>query len=577
MSTRAWRGPSSRGTATVVAVAGLALTFLAAYTVHTSAEVRRQSELIDRSEAAEDVVAGELHDIVTSARAVAAVVSADPAIGPEAYANAVDSIVDRRSLGVVTGLNLVEYVPEGTFAEFEADVRSTDPAFSVHPQEPEGSAGIITYVHPQAVNAAASGFDTFTNPAARAALEAARVTGLATMTDGLRLVQETGEQTGVVIYVPIERLDDGEFHGWVSTVIRGQQFLSGLDFEGLDLAIRVVDESGEGPRMIGAVPAATPFEDAAMQRTLNLYGQTWTLDVVETGGLLNRAFWTLETVTLLAGLAITALTTLLVIQIGRREEHAQQMVEKATVELRAANEELTAADRVKDDFLAVVSHEFRTPLTVIRGSAEMLTDEGVPPEMQAELLGRITSNANRLTAMVGDLLVAARLDGGKLRAFPQVVPLAATVDMVIEELGELAAGVENHVDTEAVLVADRFHFERIVSNLLSNAHKYGEAPVVVSGRADGAVFEVSVRDHGAGVSPDMEQRLFGAFEEGSSVSGRRPVGVGLGLNIVKRLAQLNGGDVVYRRAAPGAEFVIRLPSQPPAVLAVDQEPVASRA
>jgi signal transduction histidine kinase len=103
----------------------------------------------------------------------------------------------------------------------------------------------------------------------------------------------------------------------------------------------------------------------------------------------------------------------------------------------------------------------------------------------------------------------------------------------------------------------------MIVNLLSNAFKYGQPPVVVQARSRAGGIEIVVRDHGAGIAPDVLERLFARFAQGDSGNTRRSMGVGLGLHIVDELARLNRGSVRHEHAQPGAAFVISLPASQP--------------
>lgn len=553
---------SGKGTAIIVALAGIALSLLASNAIYSQRVERRQIEMSNRASGIKTTIGDELAYLVGVARGAAALVANDPDIGATQYAAAVENIVDARRSNVITAINVVEYVPAGAVDDFLRSPRTgPDRDLVIHPANPTVAAGVITLVYPVEPNVRALGFDTYTNPVARAALEQSRVAVVPAMSDGLRIIQEPRDQTSVVVYVPIENLQTGEFLGWISGVIRVQQFLDSLDLPDGALGFRLIDESSDGQRVIGQIPSGTEFAGQPVNVSpMRHFGHTWTAEFFDFRSASRGDARFLALLTLGAGLSITVLTTALVWAVVRREEVARAMVEQRTADLVAVNADLTAANRVKGDFLAVVSHEFRTPLTVIKGSAEMLEEGDVPSDLAADLIQRIGSNAGRLAAMVSDLLVAARLETGKLRLFPTTIPLAAAVDIVTGELGAIADGVENRLQTTDVVHADRFHLERILSNLLSNAYKYGKPPVVISGQRQGDEYQLSIRDHGAGVGEAMKGRLFGAFEQGDQGFNRRSVGVGLGLNIVQRLAQLNGGDVAYRQALPGAEFLVTLPA-----------------
>jgi signal transduction histidine kinase len=248
----------------------------------------------------------------------------------------------------------------------------------------------------------------------------------------------------------------------------------------------------------------------------------------------------------------------------------EQAVGDATRELREANRalatsnlELLETDRMRDKFVANVTHDLRTPLTAIKGAAENLLDgiAGALSGDQREYVDIVRDHATRLTRTVNELLEVARLQGGQVELRPE--PIDA-YDVVAEvAAGLLPIARERRVELEvrggeARVTADREKLRRAVENLVSNAIKFtddgGHVTVEVS-RARDAV-EVAVRDTGHGIPTDELPRLFERFYRGSA----RKSGTGLGLSIARNLVRLHGGDItVASEVGQGSEFRVRLP------------------
>jgi PAS domain S-box-containing protein len=241
---------------------------------------------------------------------------------------------------------------------------------------------------------------------------------------------------------------------------------------------------------------------------------------------------------------------------------------RAQAELRAANARLREADRRKDEFLAVLSHELRNPLAPIKNSLFVLERApagGAQARRAHEVIGR---QVVHLTRLVDDLLDVTRISRGKIRLQRERVDLRELVLRTAEDHRSLfeASGVSLGVDArEPVRVeGDAIRLAQIVGNLLTNAAKFtargGRVDVHLAQRPGEAV--IRVRDDGAGIPPDLLERLFEPFVQAESTLDRSKGGLGLGLALVKGLAELHGGGASARSAGAGkgAEFEVRLPA-----------------
>ncbi len=213
----------------------------------------------------------------------------------------------------------------------------------------------------------------------------------------------------------------------------------------------------------------------------------------------------------------------------------------------------------KDDFIADVSHELRTPLTSIYGFASTLLDESVAsdPELTNEFATLIAMEADELSRMVDDLLTAARADDDALGFRREEVDPKTEVEAVLAPMRAVGIDVASNVASVPVK-GDRLRLRQVVRNLVSNAHKHGEPPIVVVGRMNGLRYVLTVADNGPGVPPDLENRLFERFIH-QGREGLVTGSVGLGLSIAQLLTRRMGGDLTYRRKNDVTTFVIELP------------------
>jgi signal transduction histidine kinase len=236
--------------------------------------------------------------------------------------------------------------------------------------------------------------------------------------------------------------------------------------------------------------------------------------------------------------------------------------------LKRAEAELRAANRAKDEFLAMLAHELRNPLAPIRNAAYLLRLRGPEaPELQAarELIERQTHHLARL---VDDLLDVSRIGRGKVELRKEVVDLAAVVNQAVETARPL---LEERGHTLTVSLgpaplrvhADATRLAQVVANLLSNAAKYtdrgGQIWLTAQRQDEEAVLRV--QDTGRGIPPAMLAKVFDLFTQVDGSPGRAEGGLGIGLTLVKSLVEMHGGAVEALSDGPGqgSEFVVRLP------------------
>ncbi|MBN2113967.1 MAG: HAMP domain-containing histidine kinase [Acidimicrobiia bacterium] len=250
---------------------------------------------------------------------------------------------------------------------------------------------------------------------------------------------------------------------------------------------------------------------------------------------------------------VVPLSAVIVYRELTRRQHRQKELE---VRLETEQE----LGKARDVFVANASHELRTPLTSIFGMAHLLEeDEAVRQSPAAlEMLGLIISEAHDLNRMVDDLLTTARLDAGALHyQFENLPVVVEVVDEVVEPLRRAGITVEVGCG-DAVVRTDRLRLRQVVRNLLSNAGKYGGSHIRLLGAEVDGWYELRVEDDGEGIPPELEARLFQRFLH----QGDMPLvlgSVGLGLSIVRALAEGMGGAVWYERRRGWTCFVVRVP------------------
>lgn len=224
---------------------------------------------------------------------------------------------------------------------------------------------------------------------------------------------------------------------------------------------------------------------------------------------------------------------------------------------RALAEEARAAVRARDDFLSIASHELNTPLAALKLQLGRLLRHPPPKEQLAHRLQMIDRQVDRLGGLVLELLDVSRLRADRTELTLEQVQLDALI-------ADLASRLDNGSEKLRLSLIpvtglwDRMRIEQVITNLLSNALKYGAGnPVDVELTAGDDVC-VTVRDRGIGIAAEDQARIFDRFER--AVSGPRFTGLGLGLWISRRLVEAHGGTIaVTSTAGEGATFVVRLP------------------
>jgi signal transduction histidine kinase len=233
-------------------------------------------------------------------------------------------------------------------------------------------------------------------------------------------------------------------------------------------------------------------------------------------------------------------------------------------------EELATANRRKDEFLAMLGHELRSPLAAIQNAVRLLSSQSgeTPPGQRTQAL--IERQVRRMTQLLDDLLDVSRICHGRLHLQRERIDLRVVVSNAIETL-EADINERHHRLTTALpdapvwLQADPWRLEQVFVNLLANASRYtdphGELAVWMHTRDGQAV--VGIRDSGIGIAPDALADIFDLFRQADAAAPRSKLGLGIGLALVRNFVELHGGSVTAASAGTGqgSEFTVRLPRE----------------
>jgi PAS domain S-box-containing protein len=246
----------------------------------------------------------------------------------------------------------------------------------------------------------------------------------------------------------------------------------------------------------------------------------------------------------------------------RAEEERLELVRE-----QAARREAEESNRMKDYFLATLSHELRTPINALLGWAQVLRQPGGDQEMRRKAIEAIQRNVWIQAQLVSDILDVARLRSGGISIDARPVALRAVVDGALDIMRPVIADkridVVVDIPDDAVVSGDARRLQQVCWNLLSNAAKFLDAGgrIAITARLDGDAIELEIEDNGPGIPAEFLPHAFEQFRQADPTVTRRHGGLGLGLAISRDLVQLHGGTIAAaNRPEGGAVFTVRLPA-----------------
>ena len=247
-------------------------------------------------------------------------------------------------------------------------------------------------------------------------------------------------------------------------------------------------------------------------------------------------------------------------------------------------EELVAAHRRKDDFLAILAHELRNPLAPIRNAVRLLSLPSVTEHMASRAREMIARQVENLTRLVDDLLDVSRINQGKVQLRKEPIELASIVQAAVEACRPAVDRRKHIVEVELPpeplwVEADATRLEQVLVNLLNNAAKYTEpgGHIWLKARRAGGEVIVTVKDTGVGIAPDLLPHVFDLFTQADHSLDRSQGGLGIGLTLVRNLVALHGGTISGHSdgLGKGSEFQVRLPLLPTSRAVEPPIPLAS--
>jgi signal transduction histidine kinase len=254
-------------------------------------------------------------------------------------------------------------------------------------------------------------------------------------------------------------------------------------------------------------------------------------------------------------------------EIEHFNETLKDEVSRATTRLKHANEKLKSLDKLKDDFISMASHQFRTPASSVHQALQMINNPKLSDDDRKEMLKLAEVNSAELVSLVSTMLSISRLQAGRFMIDKSVVDLPALIDKVIETTTIVAEQKHTklnfkHPDHAIIIQVDMAKIREAMTNYIENAIKYSpeNSTVNISLRTENDRVYFEVRDQGMGVPEAERKNLFGKFYRAQNARTHQPDGNGIGLYVVRNIAEGHGGEAYYEPIEQGSLFGLWLPT-----------------
>lgn len=453
------------------------------------------------------------------------------------------------------------------------------PEYKVVPEGKRDMYSSIVYLEPfEGTNLRAFGYDMFSEPVRRKAMQAAIDSNLAMLTGKVILVQETGKdvQAGVLMYLPvyskampISTVEERRkaILGWVYNPYRMRDLMSGIlgdssERNGIQLKIydgnSISEESllysnqDNEDRNSNDMSLILPVEFNHKRWTLSFSGNRSEITIFQSGQL----------VILVSGIVITLLLFILSMMQIRSNLRTRQ--------IQQLNEQLEKLNNDKDRFISILSHDLKSPFTAILGFLDLLLYDlrDLTIDEIERHLKMVNDSARNTYSLLEDLLMWTRAHSGTIPFHPRLLHAHEVYEQVIDVLLPSATAkkinIGYHEDESVHLVADGDMLKAILRNLLSNAIKFtGEGGTVkVTAWQNNGLVTISVQDTGIGIAPEQQAKLFNITDVLSTTGTEGEKGSGLGLILCKEFVERHGGKIwVTSEPGKGSDFRFSIPDK----------------
>lgn len=527
-------------------------------------------------------------------------VEASTELNNEKFSKYVNSLDLENNYPGVQGIGFTQSFNGEEKVAFENKIRAEGvEGFRVFPDSPNSNRQAIVYLYPLTeMNKRAIGFDMSTEINRRIALEKARDTGKPVATGKVRLIQEKDEdvQEGFLIYLPIykdsqtpdllqKRISD--LRGYVYSPFRARNFLSDIynRSRDTDIAIKIYDNEVQPQNLLAEtksteINAYTRFgnETYITRETVEVAGRQWIIEfyTLPSFGDQSNIVWT--PLIFFCGICFSFLlfgmTYWEAISREKLQNYASDLYDlQKEREILFENESKARqiaeeANSAKDEFIAIVSHELKTPLNTIAGWTRIIKSDDISKQTRDLALSKIDKNLRLQAKLVEQLLtyseiISKNTDFREEKVdFPKLVEEIYEESKSVAEENEIVLSKENEAENKFVS-GDAEKLKTVINNLFSNALKFtpkgGKVNVKISNHNGLVCFEI--KDNGRGIDSEFLPYIFESYKQADTPNTREYGGLGLGLAISKHILKLHNGTIEVKSEGrgEGSEFVVKLP------------------
>lgn len=570
------------------------------YIFYTSSRNKDIARFTNESKRLKSSIENRINLYIALLKGTRGFVEASTDLNNEKFFKYVNSLDLENNYAEVQGIGFTQSFNAKEKTSLENKIRSEGIAnFRVFPDSPNPNRQAVVYLYPLTeINQRAIGFDMSTEENRRIALEKARDTGKPVATAKVRLIQETGEDTqeGFLIYLPIYNTNQNpevfqnrisDLRGYVYSPFRARNFLTGIynNSRDKDIAIRIYDNEVLPQNLLAEtqhseIDAYTRFgnETYITREAVEVAGRQWIVEfyTLPSFGEQSNIVWT--PLIFFCGICFSFLlfgmTYWEAISREKLQNYASDLYDlQKEREILFENESKARkiaeeANSAKDEFIAIVSHELKTPLNTIAGWTRIIKSDDISKQTRELALSKIDKNLRLQAKLVEQLLtyseiISKNTDFREDRVdFPKLVEEIFEENKTIAEEGEIVLSKEN--DAEKVFVSgDAEKLKTVINNLFSNALKFtpkgGKVRVKTSNQNGLVCFEI--KDNGRGIDSEFLPYIFESYKQADTPNTREYGGLGLGLAISKHILKLHNGtiEVKSRGRGEGSEFIVKLP------------------
>lgn len=484
--------------------------------------------------------------------------------------------IDKNLPGIL-GVGFALWIPKDHLEAHIQMIRNSGfPNYKITPEGERENYTSIIYLEPfEGRNLSAFGYDMFSEPARRKAMEIARDSNFATLSDKVILVQETDQdiQAGTLMYVPVYKFDkptqtteqkQAALVGWVYSPYRMNDLMTGILGErGLPGNNRIRLKIFAGDSLNASSLLYSTHSASENQKykpgiqgvfPVDFNGTHWTLFFESHGSFLDdssRGFW----IVFVSGVAISILLFALSVAYFSNKERMLQIL--------SLNKQLEVLLADKDRFISILSHDLRSPFSALLGFTELLekNNKTYSQEQIESQVKMINDSAKRIFTLLDNILMWNRSQAGKLIPKPQVLSCSSLGSGVVEslKLNALSKNIDLKQDIPQHLevFADREMVSTVLRNLISNAIKFSHPgnQVILSAQEQEKMVVFTISDNGVGIPARIKEQLFNSNDIYSSPGTSNERGTGFGLLLSKDFVEQNGGQIwVESEAGKGSTF-----------------------